>query len=254
MTRLFLSLLGSFQVRREGEPVTGFESDKVRALLAYLAVEAGRPHSREAVSGLFWPDRPEQAARGNLRHVLPNLRRAIGDYGAAPPFLIITRQTIQFNRASFHWLDVSTFSAAVDSRRGNELAVEQLAEAVDLYQGDFLAGFSLKGCPDFEAWLLLKRERCKRQALAALERLARYWEQLGEPEQACDYAWRQVELEPWREEAQRQLIRLLARNGRRSEALAQYKECRRLLAEEFGVDPAEETTALYQKVKMGNFL
>src|SRR5262249_39950655 len=110
MPRLVLSLLGPPQVTLDASAVTGFAYDKVRALLAYLAIEADRPHRREALVGLLWPDLPEQAARNNLRQALVNLRQTIGDHGAEPRFLLITRETIQFNRASDHWVDVVVFT------------------------------------------------------------------------------------------------------------------------------------------------
>ena len=47
MARLEINLLGSFQVSLDGKPVSGFDSDKVRGLLTYLAVEADQPHRRE---------------------------------------------------------------------------------------------------------------------------------------------------------------------------------------------------------------
>ena len=62
---------------------------EVRALLAYLAVEADRPHPREMLAGLFWPDWPEPFALANLRYALANLRESIGDRPgtpAPPPF------------------------------------------------------------------------------------------------------------------------------------------------------------------------
>ena len=74
MARLSIRLLGPFEVALDGEPVTGFVSDKVRALLAYLAVEADRPHRRETLAGLLWPDVPEQSARTSLRTALANVR------------------------------------------------------------------------------------------------------------------------------------------------------------------------------------
>ena len=110
MTPLVISLFGSFQVSLADQPVTGFELDKVRALLAYLVVEADRPHRRESLVGLLWPDYPEASARTNLRRVLANLRQVIGDHQAAPPFLDITPQTIQFNSASNAQADVLTFT------------------------------------------------------------------------------------------------------------------------------------------------
>ena len=97
--------------------MTDFKSNKVRALLAYLAVEADRPHRREALAGLLWPDRPDRDALSNLRYALASLRRTIGDHAATPPFLLITPQTIQFNPASDHWLDVAELGRQIaDSR------------------------------------------------------------------------------------------------------------------------------------------
>ena len=244
MGRLSLALLGPVAVTLDGEPVTGFESDKVRALLAYLAVEADRPHRRAVLAGLLWPERPDQAAHANLRNALANLRRAIGDGHASPPFLLITREAIQFNRASDYALDLTELAAL----SGRE-AIDQLEAAVALYRGTFLEGFSLKESSAFEDWSLLVRERLQRQVLTALARLAEAYEERGEARRACDYAWRQVELEPWHEEAHQQLMHLLALSGQRSAALAQYEACRRILREELGVEPARETTALYERIR-----
>ena len=78
MSRLTLSVLGTFQASLDGKPLTGFASNKVRALLAYLAVEAERPLSREALSTLLWPDWPQQKALYYLRNTLSDLRRILG--------------------------------------------------------------------------------------------------------------------------------------------------------------------------------
>src|SRR3990172_11629017 len=111
MARLALSLLGPWHVTLDGRPVTGFESNKVRALLAFLAVEAAHPHQRDVLASLLWPDVPDSTARNNLRQALANLRQAIGDRAARPPFLEISRETVQFNVTSDHWLDGAAFMA-----------------------------------------------------------------------------------------------------------------------------------------------
>ena len=100
MAHLSLSLLGPFQVTLDRHLIKEFKSNKVRALLAYLAVEADRPHGRETLAGLLWPDWPNRDAMSNLRYALSDLRRVIGDRDAIPPFLLISRQSIQFNKAS----------------------------------------------------------------------------------------------------------------------------------------------------------
>ena len=114
MARLTLSLLGPLEVHLDGEPVTSLATSKVRALLAYLAVEAARLHRREVLSGLLWPDWPERSARTNLRNALSTLRTAIGDRDADPPYLSVTRETMQFNAQSDHWLDVAAFGDLAD--------------------------------------------------------------------------------------------------------------------------------------------
>jgi predicted ATPase/DNA-binding SARP family transcriptional activator len=261
MARLSLRLLGPLEVRLDGDPVIDLKYDKVRALLAYLSVETARPHRREALAELFWPGRPSGAGRTNLRNALATLRRAIGDRGAPVPHLLISREEVQFNDASDSWVDVVAFEQLLSEGLGlwgdtsarppDPLAVEQLEEAVTLYRGSFLQGFSLRRCPEFDAWLLIARERLQRQASSALNQLATYHEQRGEIERACDYVRRRVELEPWLEEAHRELMRLLALSGQRSLALAQYEICRRTLREELDVAPSGATTRLYEQIRTG---
>ena len=110
MARLCLRLLGSLDVTLDGAAVTGFTTDKARALLAYLVVEADRPLRRETLAGLLWPDYPEQSARASLRAALATLRQAIGDRDADPAFLHVSRQAVQFNSASDAWVDAVAFS------------------------------------------------------------------------------------------------------------------------------------------------
>jgi DNA-binding SARP family transcriptional activator len=251
MPHLSLSLLGPFQVTLDGQPVTDFKSNKVRALLAYLAVEVDRPHRREVLAGLLWPEWPDRAALSNLRYTLSNLRRVIGDRLAVPPFLLITRDTLQFNPGSDYWLDVTAFTDMVEVDRAFPSAIDQLQQAVALYQGGFLEGFSVSDSPAFEEWTLFTREQLARQVSSAFHHLAAIYEQRGEYEQAQSWARRQIELEPWSETAHQQLMRTLALSGQRGAALAQYKVCHRLLAEELGVEPAQETMRLYEQIRTG---
>ena len=100
MAHLSLTLLGAFQARLDGEPITAFESNKVRALLAYLAAEADHPQRREALATLLWPDWPQQSALRNLSYALADLRKNIGDKEAKPTYLLISRDTLQLNLQS----------------------------------------------------------------------------------------------------------------------------------------------------------
>jgi predicted ATPase/DNA-binding SARP family transcriptional activator len=243
-------------LRPGGEPVEGFESDKVRALLAYLGVEGTRPHRREKLAGLLWPRLPESSARANLRVALANLRKLVGDRPAKgqapnPPLLQVTRQTIQFHPESDLWVDVAEFLHLLQFDGRPQQIVRRLEKAMALYRGAFLDGFSLADSPAFEEWAVLERERLLRQALVALDRLAGWYKQRGDFDRALHYARRRTQLEPWQEQGQRQLMRLLALDGQRNAALAQYETLRHLLAEELTVEPADETVALYRQIRDG---
>jgi len=253
-----LSLLGAFEVVAAGRPITGFSTDKSRALLAYLALEADRPHQRHSLAGLFWPDMPDEAALNNLRKSLHRLHQTLDRLlpGGSDPLFTVTRQTIQLNRASLS-LDVATFQellAACEAHPHRHLHVCQpclsrLAQAVALYRGELLAGFSLADAAAFEEWLLVRREALQHQALVASYHLADAHEQRAEYEQAHQYAARQVAIDPYREEAHQQVIRSLAFSGQYSEALEHYEALRQLLAQELRVEPQPETIALYEKIK-----
>lgn len=254
LAHLVLSLLGGFQVELDGHPVTEFKSNKVRALLAYLAVEAGRPHRREALAGLLWPEQTDRAALGNLRYSLASLRRALGERSSATPFLLITHDTIQFNPASGTWLDVAELARQIASARtpiSADASVAELESALALYRGGFLAGFSVSGAAPFEEWALLQREQIARRVVDALTWLVAQLEARGDYEQAQIFARQQVTLEPWSEEAQRALMRALALGGQRNAALHQFQACCRILQDELGIEPSDETVALYEAIRTG---
>jgi DNA-binding SARP family transcriptional activator len=257
MSHLAISLLGSFRVTLDDVPLTTFATDKGRALLAYLAVEANRPHRRDALIDLLWPDRPPAAAGNNLRQALHQLRHTLAACPGPVPHLLVTAKEVQFDPASDYWLDVAQFETCLSTSRahhppGQTLCPDCLARlerAAALYRGDFLAGFSLPDCPRFEWWQLLTQEACHRQALEALALLVDTHEAQQDYDRVSRYACRQIELEPWRESAYRRCMRALALGGQRGEALRQYEVCREQLAREMGVEPSAETTRLYQQIR-----
>ncbi|MFL5801327.1 MAG: BTAD domain-containing putative transcriptional regulator [Roseiflexaceae bacterium] len=256
MAGLALSLLGPLRVTLDDQPVTGLAYDKVRALLAYLVVEA-LPHRRDALAELLWPGQRAVAARRSLRVALTTLRQAIGDRTAPVPFLLVAREIVQVNPARAVTLDVATFidllhpivQHAHDAGVLCPACAARLTQAVALYHGDFLQPVVVRESAAFDEWVTLTRERLHHAALAALAELAAYHESRGEDDQARQYGWRQLALEPWDESAHRCVMRVLARKGQRSAALAQYERCCQVLAAELGIEPSGETTALYEQIR-----
>ena len=256
MAALTLALLGSPQITR-ADGAAPVRARKELALLAYLAVERGREHSRDTLLELLWPESPEEAARNSLRVALANLRAALGE--TAEPFLVSTRHSVQFNPGSDHTLDVASFERLLAERRahcGDDGApcaecAARLTQAIAQYRGDFLSGFVLPDSTSFEEWALIVRERLHQQALAALDALAAYHDERGDHAALARAARRQLELEPWREPAHRQLMRALAAQGERAAALAAYERCRQVLEAELGVEPDAETRDLYERISAG---
>lgn len=257
MSRLSISLLGTFRVALDDQAITDFGYDKVRALLAYLVMQPGQPISREWIGTLLWQDQTSQASRHSLSQAWLKLRQAIQDQGATPPSLLSDRDAIQFNPASDYALDVSEFTAlldACDSHAHAEIetcaeCTARLIQAVDLYRGGFLEGILIGDSAEFEEWVVVRREGLHRRALTALDHLTRHHKRRRQHALAQKYALRQLELEPFREEAHRDLMQSLVASGQRSAALAQYENCRRILTAELGVEPSAETRTLYERIR-----
>ncbi len=253
MARLSIWLLGPFLAELGGERLSGFRSDKVRALLAYLAMEAHRPWIRSTLAGLLWPDFPEQAALSNLRNALSNLRRVLGDSHAEHSFLQISPDTIQFNPDADTWLDVKAFLDLVpkpDHASSGQVDINQLERALALCRGEFLEGFSVASAP-FEEWLLATRERVREQLLQLMRSLVVALETSGNLTAALDYTRRWIDLEPWDEAAYRHRMQILVTNGQQNAALTLYEELSSRLAQDLGVAPEPETVQLCERIRSG---
>ncbi len=239
-----IQLFDGFSVRIDGEPITRFATDKIRVLLAYLAIEQGRPHRRSQLATLLWPNYSDSIALRNLRQALYRLRNALSAE-IFDQLIEVTRQSVTFNSQEAQ-VDVVNFLNLIDENRP--------ADAMAQYRGQLLAGVHIDDADPFEEWLVVTREQLHQQALVALGAMVRQFEMQGDYASAAQAARRQVELEPWREEAYRQLMRTLAFDGHRVEALAQFEVCRRQLNEELGVAPSAETIALAAAIEAGELI
>jgi len=232
-------------------------SRKQLALLAYLATEHATAHSRETLLAIFWPDDATTSALNNLRVTLSRLRQLAKKSGSAevaqPALLIADRRTVQIDPAWVDQADTNQFYRLMESSRQHSHTSRGqcahcqtlLRQAVELYQGEFLAGFGLADCVAFEEWLFMQRERLILLMLDAYADLATYAENSGNLDAARFAAQRQIELDPLRESAYRRQMRVLAKQGERSAALTLFERCRTVLRDELGLDPEAETLALH---------
>jgi DNA-binding SARP family transcriptional activator len=229
--------------------VGGFESQKVRALFAFLAVERGVSFRRDRLASLLWPEESDDRARRNLRQAIYNLRQildqALDHASGSEGLLEVSRQELGLTRDPLLWVDVQAFEEHLDRSRtaGESARPEELAAAARLYAGDFLAGFHVDDALELDEWLLAEQERLREGVIGALLTLMEHHLERGTYSLGVEYGRRLTKIDPLSETARRQLMRLHAYSGRRSRAIAEYRELERLLAEELGVEPVEETTA-----------
>jgi WD40 repeat protein/DNA-binding SARP family transcriptional activator/energy-coupling factor transporter ATP-binding protein EcfA2 len=251
MTGLVLSLLGRFTASLDDGPTLKFRTKRALALLAYLAAENGNGairHRREELVELLWPGFTPKSARSNLRQTLYYLHQSVVDLPEPDgqgtiPFLLTDRSTVQVNPAYPIRVDVVDFERLLDG------PPECWPEAIDLYQGDFLADFYLPDANPFEEWAAARQAAYRRLLLDALETLTTDLLAQGEFEAAEGYALRQLEIDNLRESAYRHLMQLYAWSGRQAESLSLYQECVQILEDELASPPDETTTALYEAIR-----
>lgn len=245
--RCSIDLLGRLQVRQGGRIINRFRTYKTGVLLAYLAFYPQRPHPREEVIEMLWPECEPALGRNSLSQSLSSLRHQLEPPGVpAGAVLLADRATIRLNPEAI-CTDVAEFEASLKAvaraEEQKKATLPFLVEAVERYHGELAPGY-------YEDWILRERERLAEAYLRTLDRLIAQLEQAGELERALDYAHRAVKADPIREESHADLIRLYAAAGQPAAALRQYQELKRTLEKELGISPDPALHAFVQKLTL----
>ena len=251
MANLEIRLLGGFEVRRGEKALDCFESQKVRALLAYLACHPGQPIDRAHLASILWPEENASAGRQNLRQAVYNLKKCLGpsDDGR-PEFLHTSHQSLQLDPEADIWVDVQVFeqTARMGLKSGIEVDIRRLTAAAGIYRGHLLPAFAVKGANEFDDWLWERREKLRELAVRTLRVLIGCHLENGDYALGIDHARSLVQLDPLSEEAHRTLIHLYFLAGRRSQALMQYETFASRLESELELEPLSDTRALYESI------
>jgi TolB-like protein len=232
-----LRLLGPLALAIKGRELHRLPR-KADALLALLALQPGRPIAREAVADFLWTDRGPAQARQSLRQTLLVLRRNLGGD------LILAEGDCLVIRPGTLAVDAIEFEA-----RAASTDREVLVAAAALYRGELLENRGPVALR-FDDWLAVERNRFAALAATILRRLAEACAAAGEIETAIAAAMRLLTIDNLREDSHRLLIELLARAGRRAEALRRFDAVAELLERELGVTPHDETIALVRRIRM----
>jgi DNA-binding SARP family transcriptional activator len=245
METLRVHLFGGFLLERGGIALPPIASRAGRSLFAYLLMHRDRPLNRELIAGTFWPELSDARARRRLSHTLWQIQDVVNTPSTS--YLDIATDTLAFAADTSHWLDVEEFDrqyaispgASEDSRVATSYRATVLRTCVELYRGDFLAGF-------FDDWVVVEQDHYRQRYMTALSRLIEATKSAGAYEEALGYARRMTHHDALSEEAHREVLRLCFLLGRTGDAVEQFRRCRSVLEEELGADPSPATMELYE--------
>lgn len=255
----YLHLFGMPCLKDANRHTLSVRGRKSIALIGYLALTSSMSHSRERLAGLFWPALNDKDARNNLRVSISRIAKLAAS--SEPPLLLTSRLTVAFNPRSSLSCDVYQFNQllqfSADHDHGDQLSCakcyEQLNRAAALYSADFMEGFHLDECEEFEQWQTSMREELRASAVSTLSVLGQRCEAVGDFAEAERFSRSLLKLAPYNEEAHRRLMTALVQRGDRTGASEYYSLLETKLRKELGVVPDKVTQTLATSIKNGDF-
>jgi len=236
-----IRILGPLEVVEDGRPVV-VAAPKVRALLAVLLLHRGAVVSTDRLIDALWGERASPTAAKTVQVYVSNLRKALADG------LVVTEGHGYVLQAEPGQIDVDRFEALVARGRG---ALEQgdaltaaavLREALAVWRGPALADFA------YEPFAQAEIARLEESRLGALEDRIDADLALGEDARLVGELESLVREHPARERLRGQLMLALYRSGRQADALRAYRDARRQLLDELGLQPGRALQELEQAI------
>jgi len=242
-------VLGSFRVFQDGVPVDPWRGVRAQRLLAYLVAHRHRPVSREQLIEVFWPDVDPEAGRRNLHQAVYTLRLALRARQPGVQHIVFDRDRYGLNPDVAVWVDAEAFEGLVRQARSAELAGQDDRAAAGYRSADALYGGDFLEDTPFEEWAIPERECLAARHTEVLQRLVELHLRAGAADEAIGCARRLLVRDPTDEVAHRGLMRGQVAQGRRGEAVAQFRRCALALQREYGLRPGPETVALYESLE-----
>ncbi|HXL77913.1 MAG TPA: BTAD domain-containing putative transcriptional regulator [Candidatus Eisenbacteria bacterium] len=248
MLRIYLT--GEVQVENDGRLLRESQlgGPQGRFVFAYLVSDRKQAVAQSDLAEAVWPESLPASWTLALSAIVSRLRARLGSVGL-PRARIIGNAfgCYQFTPPGETWVDVEAALAGLDAAEGAIATGNPLAAygpsliATLILRRPFLLGQEGPWVDERRAELtasLVRALDCRAEALSANNELVL----------ALTHAREAVRLEPYRESGYRRLMRLLAANGDRGEAVRAYQQCRDLLDKELGVGPSVETESLYNEI------
>jgi DNA-binding SARP family transcriptional activator/EAL domain-containing protein (putative c-di-GMP-specific phosphodiesterase class I)/CheY-like chemotaxis protein len=240
--RIEIRLLGPFAVDVGGQSVP-IGSVKQRAVLAELALNAGRVVTADTLCSLLWEKDPPGSPLATIQSLISRLRRTLGDRDVlrtVDPGWVLDADPERVDALRFGFL---VAHARARAGRGDvDAAAADLTAALDLWRGPALVDLAEAG------YLVTQAIRLDEARRDAVEDLAEAELRNGRTAEAVVRLETHVDAEPLRERGWSLLMLALYRLGRQAAALRAFQQARSVLRDELGVEPGPDLVAMEQRI------
>ena len=242
---LSINMLGQVNISYNGVSIADKLSTKLVAMICLLVLNSDREMSRDRLSAYLWPDSDEEAARYNMRYNLWKVKKLIPTDAKGQSFILITKDSCRINKKYKFQCD----KLCIDSFDSHaEKPVEELLKLKELFKGDFLEGFYLKGCNEFNEIILFERVVCQTKQIEIMKKLALLYEEEDRNEAELQILHEMTVMEPYNENFACRILSIYKKTGNRAAAINYYREFEAKLRRELNIAPDNDLKLLYREV------
>ncbi len=242
---LSINMLGQVNISYNGVSIADRLSTKLVAMICLLVLNSDREMSRERLSAYLWPDSDEEAARYNMRYNLWKVKKLIPSDAKGQSFILVSKDSCRINQQYKFQCD----KLCIDSYDSHgQKSIEKLLQLKELFKGDFLEGFYLKNCNEFNEIILFERVVCQTKHIEIMKQLAQLYEEEDRSEEELQILHEMTAMEPYNENFACRILSIYKKTGNRAAAINYYREFESKLRRELNIAPNNDLKILYREV------
>jgi DNA-binding SARP family transcriptional activator len=245
-SRVEISVLGNPQVVFNSKDITGKLSTKSLGILCYIA--ASESINREKLAFMFWEESSEESAKYNLRYNIWSMNKLFKNENLENPLILSEGSRICFNGEYEVVSDIEVVDDLYSKKEG-KTTICRLNRMREIYRGEFLEGFYLKGCFKFNDWIFFERENYQKKYIGSLNKLLDIFKTEKNYIEGIIVLEELIRLNSLDEDLYVDLMKLYMDMGDRTSAMKQYDRCTHILREELNISPKESTKNLLKIIK-----
>jgi DNA-binding SARP family transcriptional activator len=242
---LSIKMFGQMNISNNGVSIADKLSKKLMALICLLVLNANREVSREKIIAYLWPDSAEESARYNLRYNLWLVKKLIPLDANEQSFILITKDSCRINKQYRFQCDKMRID---DFDIQGESSVEELIQLKALFKGEFLEGFYLKNCDEFNEMILFERVVCQTKQIEIMKKLITLYEEANRYAEELQVLHEMMTIEPYNENFAYRILNIYKNTGNRAAAINYYKKFEGKLRRDLNIAPNNELKLLCRTV------